>query len=119
MTAEPVTDIRLTKDAAEAAGIFLCALAAEHGVYAGKRRGYLCGDRTGQDPDGLPAKIDRSAVVYQGRYLRRYRKSGFGPSLTGGARWQRKKACRSDRGRPGGSGEPLPWSWAEEEILWW
>ena len=77
--------------AAEAAGIFLCALAAEHGVYAGKRSGYLCGDRTGQDPDGLPAEDRPQRRGLSGGHLRRYGKSGFGLSLTGGARWQRKK----------------------------
>ena len=50
VTAEPVTDIRLTKELLKAAGIIFCALAAEHGVYAGKRSGYLCGDRTGPRP---------------------------------------------------------------------
>ena len=45
----------------------------------------------GKTLTGFLRKIDRSAVGLSGGHLRRCGKSGFGLSLTGGARWQRKK----------------------------
>ena len=45
----------------------------------------------GKTLTGFLRKIDRSAVVYQVGTCGDMEKSGFGLSLTGGARWQRKK----------------------------